>query len=56
VQEEEEEGADSSDEETPIQFQVTEEFRLGESHSAPDNGRVQTRKTPFHFQVTAEFR
>ncbi len=33
VQEEEEEGPDSSDEETPIQFQVTEEFRCGESHS-----------------------
>jgi hypothetical protein len=47
VQEEEEEGADSSDEETPIQFQVTEEFRRGDSHSVPGNGRVQMRRLPF---------
>ncbi len=41
MQEEEEEGADSSDEETPIQFQVVEEFRCGDSLSVPSAGRVR---------------
>jgi hypothetical protein len=47
VQEEEEEGADSSDEETPIQFQVTESSDEEDSHSVAGNGRVQMRRLPF---------